>query len=61
MNEDGMVVIRWSWEDVQSLQPDKSEHECREILKQIERQLFYGSVEAGWEIMKSLTEMETAQ
>jgi hypothetical protein len=56
-----MVVIRWSWEDVQSLQPDKSEHECREILKQIERQLFYGSVEAGWEIMKSLTEMETAQ
>jgi hypothetical protein len=61
MNEDGMVVIRWSWEDVQSLQPDKSEDECRELLDQIRRGLHDRSIEVGWEIMESLIAMETAQ
>ena len=61
MNENGTVVIRWSWEDVQSLQPYKSEDECRELLNQISKGLHDRSIEIGWEIMESLIEMETAQ
>jgi hypothetical protein len=61
MNENGTVVIRWSWEDIQSLQPYKSEDECRELLNHISNGLHDRSIEIGWEILESLIEMETAQ
>jgi len=61
MNDNETVVIRWSWEDVQSLQPYKSEDECRDLLDRISKGLHDRSIEIGWEIMESLIEMETGQ
>ncbi len=61
MNTEETVVIRWSWEDVQSLMPYKSEDECREMLNKISKGLHDRSIEAGWEIMDTLITLETAQ
>jgi hypothetical protein len=61
MNNQDTVVIRWSWEDVQSLLPYKSENECREMLSKISRGLHDRSIEAGWEIMDTLITLETAE
>ena len=58
MNEDEMVVIRWSWEDVQSLRPDWSQEKCDEMLDAIAKGLHDRSIELGWEIMETLIEME---
>jgi len=61
MNTEDTVVIRWSWEDVQSLLPYKSENECREMLSKISNGLHDRSIEAGWEIMDTLITLETAE
>ena len=61
MNTEDTVVIRWSWEDVHSLLPYKSENECREMLSRISKGLHDRSIEAGWEIMETLITLETAQ
>lgn len=61
MNTEDTVVIRWSWEDVHSLMPYKSENECREMLRRISKGLHDRSIEAGWEIMDTLITLETAQ
>ena len=58
MNEDEMVVIRWSWEDVQSLRPDWSQEQCDEMLDTIAKGLHDRSIEVGWEIMETLIQME---
>jgi hypothetical protein len=58
MNEDEMVVIRWSWEDIQSLRPDWSQEKCDEMLDAIAKGLHDRSIELGWEIMETLIEME---
>ena len=58
MNEDEMVVIRWSWEDIQSLRPDWSQEKCGEMLDAIAKGLHDRSIELGWEIMETLIEME---
>ena len=58
MNDDEMVVIRWSWEDVQSLRPDWSQEKCDEMLDTIAKGLHERSVELGWEIMETLIEIE---
>jgi hypothetical protein len=58
MNDDEMVVIRWSWEDVQSLRPDWSQEKCDEMLDTIAKGLHDRSIELGWEIMETLIEME---
>lgn len=52
------VVIKWSWEDVQSLRPDLSEDESLEMLDQIAKGLHDRSIEIGWEIMETLIGME---
>lgn len=56
--EEDMVIIRWSWEDVQSLRPDLSKDECLEMLDQIAKGLHDRSIEIGWEIMDTLISME---
>ncbi len=58
MNEDEMVEIRWSWQDVQSLRPDWSQEKCEETLDTIAKGLHDRSIELGWEIMETLIEME---
>jgi hypothetical protein len=58
MNEDEMVVIRWSWQDVQSLRPDWSQEKCDEMLDTIAKGLHDRSIELGWEVMETLIEME---
>jgi hypothetical protein len=59
INEDrDNVVIKWSWEDVQSLRPYLSQDECYEMLDRIAKGLHDRSVEIGWEIMETLIEME---
>jgi hypothetical protein len=58
MNEDEMVVIRWSWQDVQSLRPDWSQEKCDEVLGTIAKGLHDRSIELGWEVMETLIEME---
>jgi hypothetical protein len=56
--EDDMVIIRWSWEDVQSLRPDLSKDESLEMLDRIAGNLHDRSIELGWEVMQILISME---
>jgi len=48
------VVIKWSWEDVQTLRPKLSKQESLKLLDMIAKRLHDRSVELGWEIMESL-------
>jgi hypothetical protein len=52
------VVIKWSWEDVQSLRPGWSQEQCDEMLDTIAKGLHERSVELGWEIMEILIGIE---
>jgi len=52
------VVIKWSWEDVQSLRPKWSQDECDEMLDKIAKGLHDRSVELGWDIMEILIGIE---
>jgi hypothetical protein len=56
--EDDMVIIRWTWEDVQSLRPELSKDECLELLDRIGGSLADRSIELGWEVMQILVSME---
>ena len=51
------VVIKWSWEDVQSLRPDLSEEESLVMLHKIARRLEARSIEMGWQVMEMLIQM----
>lgn len=51
------VVIKWSWEDVQTLRPKLSKEESLVMLNMIAKRLHDRSVELGWEVMESLLEM----
>jgi len=51
------VVIKWSWEDVQSLRPDLSEEESLVMLHKIAKGLHDRSIELGWEVMETLIQM----
>lgn len=55
------VVIRWSWEDIQSLRPKLSQTQCMELLDEISKGLHDRSVEFGWEIMETLIQMNTEE
>jgi len=48
------VVIKWSWEDVQTLRPKLSKEESLVMLDTIAKSLHDRSVELGWEVMESL-------
>jgi hypothetical protein len=56
--EDDMVIIRWTWEDVQSLRPELSKDECLELLDRIGGSLADRSIELGCEVMQILVSME---
>jgi hypothetical protein len=56
--EDDMVIIRWTWEDVQSIRPELSEDECLELLDRIGGSLKDRSIELGWEVMQILIATE---
>jgi hypothetical protein len=51
------VVIKWSWEDVQSLRPDLSEKESLVMLHKIAGRLEDRLIEMGWQIMETLIQM----
>jgi len=51
------VVIKWSWEDVQSLRPDLSKEESFAMLDTIAKGLYNRSIELGWEVMETLIQM----
>jgi len=51
------VVIRWSWEDVQSLRPHYSKQQSLEMLEKISRNLEERSIELGWDIMEMSIQM----
>lgn len=51
------VVIKWSWEDVQTLRPQLSKEESLVMLDMIAKGLHDRSVELGWEIMETLIQM----
>lgn len=51
------VVIKWSWEDVQSLRPDLSKEESLAMLDTIAKGLYNRSIELGWEVMEVLIQM----
>ena len=52
------VVIKWSWEDVQSLRPDMTKKQALEMLDSIGKHLHERSVELGWEVMETLIQIE---
>jgi hypothetical protein len=56
--EEDMVIIRWSWEDVQAIRPELSEDECLELLDRIGGALEDRSIELGWEVMQILIATE---
>lgn len=51
------VVIKWSWEDVQTLRPELSQEESLVMLDMIAKGLHDRSVELGWEVMETLIQM----
>ncbi len=51
------VVIKWSWEDVQTLRPDLSKEESLVMLDTIAKGLYNRSIELGWEVMETLIQM----
>ena len=51
------VVIKWSWEDVQTLRPKLSKEESLVMLEKISRNLEERSIELGWEIMEVSIQM----
>jgi hypothetical protein len=51
------VVIKWSWEDVQSLRPDLSEKESLVMLHKIAGRLEDRLIEMGWQVMEILIQM----
>ncbi len=51
------VVIKWSWEDVQTLRPDLSKEESLVMLDTIAKGLHDRSIELGWEVMETLIQM----
>ena len=55
------VVIKWSWQDIQSLRPNLSQAQCIELLDEISNGLHERSVELGWEIMETLIQMNTEE
>jgi hypothetical protein len=58
---DNEVVIKWSWQDIQSLRPELSQAQCTELLDEISKGLHDRSVELGWEIMETLIQMNTEE
>lgn len=57
-DDDDKVVIKWSWEDVQSLRPDMTKKQALEMLDSIGKHLHERSVELGWEVMETLIQIE---
>lgn len=51
------VVIKWSWEDVQTLRPQLSKEESLVMLDTIAKGLYNRSIELGWEVMETLIQM----
>ena len=56
--EDEMVIIKWSWKDVQSLCPELTPTESLDLLDCIAGNLEDRSIEYGWEVMQILIQME---
>ncbi len=51
------VVIKWSWEDVQTLRPHFNKEQSLVMLDTISRRLEERSIELGWEVMEVLIQM----
>lgn len=54
----GNVLIRWSWEHLQTLYPQLSNAECQTMLEKIAGDLQDRLVELGWETIEDLVEMK---
>lgn len=58
VDDSDKVVIKWAWEDIQSLRPKWSKKKCLVMLDQIANRLEERSIELGWEVMEMLIQME---
>jgi hypothetical protein len=48
------VKIVWSWEDIRSLRPDWSKHQCETWLAHNGKYIIDRSIELGWEVIETL-------
>lgn len=57
VDDSDKVVIKWSWEDIQSLRPNWSKNKCLVMLDMIAKGLNDRSIELGWQVMETLIQM----
>ena len=49
-----MVIIKWTWEDIETLHPSWSKEQCEEALEKVEKTLQDMSIQQGWEVLEDL-------
>lgn len=54
VRDENKVYIVWSYDDVQAIYPDMSDELALEALQRVADSLKDGSIDAGWEILRTL-------